>query len=100
MFKEKPGRPVAPEVTGVISDLEGVARDFAGAPRGGTVARVIMEDGEHSPCMGKITTRRGTKVNAVFVGREWVRARMEKELAYRMAFYEWLHSTEPKGRAG
>ncbi len=100
MWSEKPGRPERPEVLGVIDNLEGVARDLAGAPKGGTAPSVIMEDGDSPPRMGKTTTRRGTTVNAVYVGRDWVRARMEEELAYRWAFYQWYHGTEPKGRAG
>lgn len=100
MWKEKPGRPERPEVLGVIDDLEGVARELAGASKGGTPPIVIMEDGDSPPRMGKRTSERGTNVNAVYVGRAWVHARMEEELKYRRAFYEWLYGVDPKGRVG
>ncbi len=104
MWNEKPGRPERPEVLGVTDNLEGVARDLAGAPRGGTPPSVIMEEGDSPPRMGEREnfnrkTGRRTIVSSVYVGREWICARMKEEFAYRLAFYEWYHGTEPKGRA-
>jgi len=65
---------------GLLNNFKKTIRRIAKVPHGGTAPKIIIEKGTSPPRMELIKTQRGTAVNAVFVGKQWVFQNMEEEM--------------------